>query len=437
MAPRQAHEKQTVHHCRTVRAQDGSDPMIAAPENVALLDAADPLAPMRARFDLPEGLVYLDGNSLGVLPLGVPERVARIVNREWRQGLISSWGGGWIDLPASTGAAIANLIGASPDEVVVGDSTSVNLFKCLAAALRLRPGRRVIVTEEDNFPTDNYIVQGLSELLGDCQIRYFAPGEDPAAALCDDVAVLTLTHVNYRTAAIHDMARITAAAHDAGALTVWDLSHSTGALALDLNAAKVDFAVGCTYKYLNGGPGAPAFCFAARELVDQARQPLSGWMGHADPFAFGPEYEPAQAARRFLCGTPQILSLGALSAALDLWAEVDMTTLRRKSLALTDLFIELVDEFADEHGLDIVTPRAHERRGSHVSIRGENGHAVMRALAEEGVVGDYRAPDLMRFGFTPLYTSFNDTWRAATTLRKVLDSGVWRAERFAQRQRVT
>lgn len=411
--------------------------MITPPDAIAALDESDPLAPMRALFDLPDELVYLDGNSLGVLPRGVSERVARIVNEEWRQGLISSWGGGWIDLPTSVGATIAHLIGATPDEVVVGDSTSVNLFKCIAAALHLRPERRVIVTEADNFPTDNYIAQGLAELLGDYQIRYVAPYEDPADALGDDVAVLSLTHVNYRTAAVHDMRRVTTAAHDAGALAVWDLSHSTGALPVDLNAAGADFAVGCTYKYLNGGPGAPAFCFAAQTLLGEARQPLSGWMGHMDPFAFGPDYDPAPAARRFLCGTPQILSLGALSSALELWSDVDMIAVRRKSLALSDLFMGLVDEFADEHGLEIVTPRQHERRGSHVSVRAANGHAVMRALAERGVVGDFRAPDLMRFGFTPLYTSFTDTWRAAMALRDVFDSHAWRNERFAQRLRVT
>lgn len=402
------------------------------------LDRTDPLAGFRDRFAIPEGIIYLDGNSLGVLPRGVEENVSRIIREEWGRGLISSWAGaGWIDLPETAGAAIARLVGAEAGEVVVGDSTSVNLFKCLAAALALRPGRRVILTEDDNFPTDNYIAQGLGGLIGGYDIRYVPPGGDPLEMIDDTVAVVTLTHVNYRTAAVHDMAAVTRAAHAAGALVVWDLSHSTGALKVDLGTAQADFAVGCTYKYLNGGPGAPAFTYAASRLLPDVSQPLSGWMGHREPFAFVRDYAPAEAARRFVCGTPQILSLGALVASLDIWNKVDMTLVREKSLQLTTLFMDLVERHLGGHGLTIVTPREAARRGSHVSIAADNGYPIMRALAERGVVGDFRAPNLMRFGFTPLYTSFTDVAAAVGILHDVLEQGAWRDERYSRRLKVT
>lgn len=412
--------------------------MSDARDTIAELDRNDPLAHMRSRFILPEGVVYLDGNSLGVLPRGVEERLADVVRREWGRDLIASWAGaGWMDLPQTVGAKIARLVGARPQEVAVGDSTSVNLFKCLAAAARLRPGRRVIVTEEDNFPTDSYIAQGFAGLLGDYEIRYVRPGGDPAAAIDRETAVVLLCHVNYRTAAVHDMAAVTAAAHDAGALVVWDLSHSTGALPVDLAAAKADFAVGCTYKYLNGGPGAPAFVYAPERLLSDLSQPLSGWMGHRDPFAFAPGYEPAEAARRFVCGTPQILSLAALCASLEVWDEVDMAEVREKSLRLTTLFMDLVEQELAGHGLDIVTPRDPARRGSHVSLACSDGYPVMRALAAHGVVGDFRAPDLMRFGFTPLYCSYADVGLAVERLGAILDRELWREDRYAVRLKVT
>lgn len=406
--------------------------------DIRALDAADPLAPWRDRFAIPDGVIYLDGNSLGVLPKGVAERVARVIGQEWGTDLITSWGkAGWFDLPMRVGDRIAPLIGAAPGEVAVGDSTSVNLFKALTAALALRPDRKVILSEDENFPTDNYIVQGVAELLGGYEIRYLPPGGDVAAMLDRSVAAVLLTHVNYRTAAMHDMAAVTRAAHAVGALTVWDLSHSTGAVPVDLKAADADFAVGCSYKYLNGGPGAPAFVWTAPRLADRVAQPLSGWMGHAAPFAFDRDYRPAAGARRMVCGTPQILSLAALDAALEVWQGVDMAALRAKSLRLTDLFIALVERDCAGFGLEIVTPRDAAARGSHVSIACADGYPVVQALIADGVIGDFRAPNLMRFGFTPLYLSHADVAEAVRRLRAILESGRWRDPAFAVRGAVT
>jgi kynureninase len=401
------------------------------------LDQRDPLARYRERFHLPEGIIYLDGNSLGALPKNVGAALQRVVDREWGDGLIRSWAGaGWFHLPLRVGDGLAPLIGARPGEVAVGDSTSANLFKCLCAALKARPGRRVVVTEEDNFPTDNYIIEGAAGLLG-AEIRYVPRGEDPRAMLNEQVAAIALTHVNYRTAAIHDMAEITAAAHRVGALMIWDLSHSTGAMPIDLGATEVDFAVGCTYKYLNGGPGAPAFTYVPGRLVSTISQPLSGWMGHKEPFAFSLHYQPADAIRRFVCGTPQILSLACLQESLTIFADVDMREVRAKSLGLTSLFMELVERECAGHGFEIVTPRIAGQRGSHVSIACANGYRLMRALADRGVLGDFRAPDLMRFGFTPLYCSYVDVVNAVRILKQVLDDASWREERYATVLEVT
>jgi len=396
-------------------------------DRAAALDATDPLAGFRDRFRLPENVIYLDGNSLGVQPRHVAERVRRTVEHEWAEGLIGSWNAAdWIELPRTVGDRIAALVGAAPGSVTVGDSTSVNLFKCLAAAIMQRPGRRVIVTEETNFPTDGYMMQGLAALRPDLEIRAAAPGSDPAALVDADTAVVALTHVDYRTAALHDMDAVTAAAHAAGAMMVWDLSHSTGALPVDLAGCDADFAVGCTYKYLNGGPGAPAFAYVAPRL-GAVRQPLSGWMGHRDPFAFAGAYEPAEGAAGFLCGSPQILSLAAVDAALALWDHVDMAAVRAKSVSLTGLFMEAVEAECGGHGLTIVSPRDDARRGSHVSIAFDGGYAMIQALIGRGVVGDFRAPDLMRFGFAPLYVSHLETLTAVRTLRDLLETGTWRA----------
>ncbi|HSV47236.1 MAG TPA: kynureninase [Ramlibacter sp.] len=417
------------------------------------LDARDPLRQLRDLFTLPEGVIYLDGNSLGVLPRAAPERVAKAINEEWGQGLIRSWNSaGWFSLPQRAGDKIATLIGAGPGEVVATDSTSVNLYKVLSAALRLAAqadaGRRMVVSERTNFPTDLYIAEGL------CQQHGFTlklvDDEQVAQALGPDVGVLMLTHVNYRTGAMHDMRAVTAAAHEAGALTVWDLAHSAGAVPVDLHAAGADFAVGCGYKYLNGGPGAPAFAWVHPRHVDAFEQPLSGWWGHAAPFEFTPGYRPAKGIARYLCGTQPILSMTALECGLDTMLAAQplggMQALRAKSLALTDLFIALVEQRCAGHGLSLVTPRDHARRGSQVCLsRAEGAYAIVQALIARGVIGDFRAADpasgvsqdILRFGFTPLYIGFEDTWHAALHLRQVLESGEWQQSGFNQKHAVT
>jgi kynureninase len=421
-------------------------------DDCAALDRADPLAPLREQFHVPEGLVYLDGNSLGPLPRTAPARVAEVMEQEWGQGLIRSWNSaGWMTLPQRVGDKIARLVGAGPGELVVADSTSVNLYKALSAALQLAtesadaaPARRVIVSERDNFPTDLYMAESLArehggrlELLDDADIP---------ARLADgnghDVAILLLTHVNFRTGRIHDMAALTQAAHAAGALTVWDLAHTAGALPVDLTAAQADFAVGCGYKYLNGGPGAPAFVWVRPALVNRTSQPLAGWIGHAAPFEFTPGYRPAAGIARYLCGTPPILAVAALECGVDTVLAAEslggMAALRAKSLELTRLFARLVRERCAGHGLRIVSPDEDARRGSQVSLaRDEGAYAIVRALIERGVIGDFRAPDVLRFGFTPLYLRHVDVWDAAEQLREVLDSGQWREPRFHQRQQVT
>ena len=401
-------------------------------------DAADPLAAHRDEFVLPEGVIYLDGNSLGALPARTAAHLQHVVTEEWGQGLIRSWNdAGWFDKPRTLGDGVGRLIGAGPGQVVVCDSTSVNLFKALAAALALRPGRDVVVGDRDNFPTDLYMMQGATGALGGYEQRLVAAGGLQLADVLDEsVAAVVLTHVDYRTGRMYDMAAVTAQVQAAGALMIWDLCHSVGALPVDLDGCGADFAVGCTYKYVNGGPGAPAFVYVASRHQDAATQPLSGWHGHADPFAFTPDYEPAPGITRFLVGTPHLLSYAGLEASLDIWDRVDLTELRTKSLALTDLFIELVEARVGEH-VEVVTPRDHAVRGSQVSLRHEDGYAPMQALIERGVIGDFRAPDLMRFGFTPLYVGYADVWDAVDVLTDVLTSGMWREPRYATRHAVT
>lgn len=415
------------------------------------LDAADPLAPLRTQFDLPEGVIYLDGNSLGALPRATAPRVQHVVRQEWGEGLIRSWNtAGWIDLPRRLGDRIATLVGAGPGEVVVADSTSVNLYKVLSAALDLArvdaPQRRCIVSERHNFPTDLYIAESVARERG-LALR-LVDEEEVLAALDDTVAVLMLTHVHYRTGRMHDMAQVNAAAHEAGALVVWDLAHSAGAVPLCLKAdPPADFAVGCGYKYLNGGPGAPAFAWAhprhaARMDALGQWQPLSGWMGHAAPFEFDPHYRPAPGMARFLCGTPSVIGMSALECGLDTLLAAEplggIGALRRKSTALTELFIELVESRCAGHGLSLRTPRDPRQRGSQVSwAREEGGYAIVQALIERGVIGDFRAPDLLRFGFAPLYTRHVDVWEAVEHLVQVLESGQWRDARFHRRAAVT
>ena len=416
------------------------------------LDAADPLAPLRAQFTLPEGVIYLDGNSLGVLPESTPARVAEVVQQEWGQGLIRSWNSaGWITLPQRVGDKIARLVGAAPGELVVADSTSVNLFKVLSAALRIAqadaPQRRVIVSERSNFPTDLYIAQSLAAQHG--MTLELLAAEDIPARLRDDVAVLMLTQVNYRSGRLWDMAALTAQAHAAGVLALWDLAHSAGAVPVDLNGAQADFAIGCGYKYLNGGPGAPAFVWAHPRHADRFWQPLSGWMGHASPFTFDTQYQPAPGVARYLCGTPSVIGMSALECGVDTLLAAEplggMAALRAMSLQLSRLFMQQVAQRCVAHDLPLATPEADAQRGSQVSLaRSEGGYAVMAALIARGVIGDFRAgdgsaaePDLLRFGFTPLYTRFVDVFDAVTALAEVLDSGEWREARFNQKAAVT
>jgi kynureninase len=406
-------------------------------EDARALDAADPLRSMRDAFALPDGEIYLDGNSLGALPRATVSRIAETVGNEWGRGLIRSWNkAGWIDAPARVGGKIARLIGARPHEVLVADSTSANLYKLLVAAVTARPGRRVILSEPGNFPTDLYIAQGAAETLGDVELR-LAPREAIVEALDEDVAVLLLTHVHYQSAAQFDMAAVTRAAQAKGALVLWDLSHSAGAVAVDLDAAHADLAVGCGYKYLNGGPGAPAFLFVAERHQAVLRSPLSGWMGHAAPFDFGDTYAPGEGIARFLCGTPPILGLAALEEGVDLLLAADRQTLYAKGQALCSAFIDRVEDCCAGLGLSLATPRDPALRGSHVSFRHEQGWPIMQALIARGVIGDFRAPDILRFGFTPLYVGFEDVWHAAEALRDILTARTWDAPAFHARAAVT
>ena len=407
-------------------------------EELAALDAADPLDRFRERFVLPDGVVYLDGNSLGAMPREAARRVAEVAGREWAQGLIRSWNdAGWIGLAPRIGAKIGRLIGAAPDSTMVADSTSVNLFKLLAAALRLRPGRRVILSEKGNFPTDLYIAQGLAALLEQGhELRTVTAAEIPAA-LDGNVAVMMLTHVNYHTGAMHDMAALTAAAHARGALALWDLAHSAGAVPLALAEAGADLAVGCGYKFLNGGPGAPAFLHVNPALQAEIRYPITGWLAHAAPFAFEPGFRPAPGIPAAGVGTPPVLSLAALECGVDIALEAPMAEIRAKSLAQTALFMRLVEERCPGHGLAIVTPREDKSRGSQVSIRHEQAWPIMQALISRGVIGDFRAPDVLRFGITPLYLRHAELWDAVEALRDILTTGAWRDPRFAARRAVT
>ncbi len=421
------------------------------------LDLQDPLRELRDQFVIPSGLIYLDGNSLGMLPKATAARVAEVVAQEWGQGLIRSWNGaGWVDLPQRLGDQIATMVGAGPGQVVATDSTSINLYKVLSAAMSIAqqdaPARQRVLSERSNFPTDLYIAQAL------CRERGFTlelvEAEEIAGKLGDDLAVLMLTHVNYRTGAMHDMAALTAAAQAAGALTVWDLAHSAGAVPVALLEDRADFAIGCGYKYLNGGPGAPAFVWVNPLHAERFWQPLAGWWGHAAPFEFSPDYRPAPGIKRYLCGTQPIISLTALECGLAVFEQAQalggMTALRAKSLALSDLFIELVGQRCQGHGLGLATPLVHGQRGSQVCLTREydadgrsGAYAIMQALIARGVIGDFRAGDgrqhrdILRFGFTPLYIGFEEVWQAVEQLGQVLDSGEWQQPEFNQPQAVT
>ena len=421
-------------------------------------DAADPLAPLRAQFAMAgadrEGVIYLDGNSLGALPAATAARVAAVVEDEWGVGLIRSWNtAGWIDLGRRIGDKLGTLIGAAPGEVTIADSTSINLYKALSAAIAISvsqtrspsSGRFRIVSEQSNFPTDLYIAETLAQLRGFELV--LADADDIPGLLDHRVAVLMLTHVNYRTGRMHHMEDITSAAHRNGALVLWDLAHSAGAVPVDLTGADADFAVGCGYKYLNGGPGAPAFAWAHPRHVawmdrENWRQPLSGWLGHAAPFEFTPDYRPGRGMSRFICGTPPMLSLAALECGVDTVLAAEpfggMAAIRDKSIALTELFIALVESRCAGHGLTLTTPREASDRGSQASFaHAAGGYPIMQALIARGVIGDFRAPDILRFGFTPLYSRFVDVWDAVSHLEQVMTTGEWREPRFDVRAAVT
>jgi kynureninase len=398
------------------------------------LDSGDPLAAYRERFMLPEGVIYLDGNSLGALPCATPAALARVVEREWGEGLIGSWNtAGWFGMARRIGGKIAPLIGAAPDEVIACDSTSVNLFKLIAAALAMRPGRRAVLSEPSNFPTDLYMIAGL-ERQGLAQ-RRLAERDRLAAALDDDVALLMLTHVHYKTGELHDMAALTRAAHDAGALVLWDLSHSTGAMPVDLAASGADFAVGCGYKYLCGGPGAPAFAYLAQRHHASLAQPLTGWFGHAAPFDFSDDYADAPGIDRLQCGTPPVLGLAALEVGVDLIAEIGVSRLYDKSQALSEFFRECLQTL--EVRLECVSPAGSAARGSQLSFRHPHAYAICQALIARGVIGDFRDPDVLRLGFAPAYLRFADIAAAVQHLADVLVSGEWQRAEFRQRAAVT
>jgi kynureninase len=429
------------------------------------LDAADPLRSLRHLFSLPEGVIYLDGNSLGVLPVATAQRVAEVVKQEWGVGLIRSWNSaGWVNSAQHAGDKIARLIGARAGEVIATDSTSVNLFKVMHAAMLIAASegttsaagqssiKKIVVSERSNFPTDLYIAQSLCAQHG--FTLKLVEAHEVSAAIAPGVAIVMLTHVHYRSGAMHNMAAITAQAHAVGALAVWDLAHSAGAVPVDLHTADADFAVGCGYKYLNGGPGAPAFLWVHPRHTDNFEQPLVGWWGHAAPFAFTPDYQPATGVARALCGTPPIISMAALGCGLDsvLAAEPlgGMAALRAKSLALTDLFIQLVEARCTDVGVALATPRTHAVRGSHVSLYvARGGYAIMQALIERGVIGDFRAgdpgatagsadgKDILRFGFTPLYLGFADVWHAVEHLHQVMATGEWQRPEYDRKQTVT
>lgn len=400
------------------------------------LDRDDPLSQYRDRFDLPEEVIYLDGNSLGVLPKATKARLRDVVEEEWGKGLIRSWvGSDWINLPRRVGDKIASFIGAKAGEVIVCDSTSVNLFKLAAAAVKMNPGKSKILSEPGNFPTDLYVLQGLVEFLQGQVELVTVPREQIEAAIDDDTALVVLTHVHYKSGEMYDMSAMTRTAHEKSALILWDLSHSAGAVPVDLNAADADFAVGCGYKYLNGGPGAPAFLYVAERHQALLRQPLSGWFGHANPFEFIDRYEPAPGIERSLCGTPGVIAISALEIGVDIMASVNQQRLREKSIMLGELFIRLIESQCPE--FEILSPRDSGQRGSQVSLGHEHGYAIMQALIHHNVIGDFRAPNVLRFGFTPLYLRYVDIWDSVDVLVEIMETKSWDCDAFRTRSAVT
>ncbi len=407
-------------------------------KNAQAMDDADVLKNLRSRFNLPDGVVYLDGNSLGALPSSTAARINTVVEGEWGGDLIKSWNShNWMNQPRVLGDKIAKIIGAEAGEVIACDSTSVNLFKVVAQAKSLRPDRSKILSEQGNFPTDLYVLQGLVEMLGGSASYATAPTAELMSAIDEDTAVVVLTHVNFKSGAIHDMAAISKHAHDMGALIVWDLCHSAGAVPLNLSADGADYAVGCGYKYLNGGPGSPAFLYVAKRHQTAATSPLTGWMGHANPFDFSEQYDPAGDIERNLCGSPVIIALAALDEGLKTFDGVDMVDVREKSMALGTFFIELMEEELGAYGFKLACTKEASARGSQVSYSHQHGYAIMQALIDKGVIGDFRAPDIMRFGFAPLYIGYGDVWRSVEILKEIMDGDMWQNPAYATRSQVT
>lgn len=402
------------------------------------LDEQDILAPFAEEFHIPEGLIYLDGNSLGAMPKAAMERAKHVIEQEWGVDLIKSWNKwDWFQLVEKLGDKTATLIGADKGEVIYADATGLNVYKLVAAALEMRPERKVIVMEGSNFPTDNYMVQGLIKQLDRGHEIRFAEDGEILDTIDDDVAAVCLTHVHYKTGHLHDMAAITAKTQHVGALSIWDLCHSAGALPVDLNGCNVDFALGCTYKYLNGGPGSQSFMFVAKRHHGKAVQPLTGWWGHDAPFGFERDYRPRKDIRQFSTGTEPIVSLSMSEVGLDIFMRADMGDIRKKSLKQCDLFIQLIEERLGGYGFSLATPKEHDRRGSQVSIYSENGFAIMQALIADNVIGDFRAPDIMRFGFTPLYVSYVNVWDAVERLKNIMETDAWDKPEFKKVGAVT
>ena len=407
-------------------------------DQVKSLDKSDPLRSHREKFKLPDGIIYLDGNSLGALPKSALNRVNEVVNNQWGLSLISAWNDfDWINLPARVGNKIGRLIGAEHNSVICADSTSINLFKLLSAAVRLSPDRKIILSDTGNFPNDLYVIQGLiKQLDNNFQLRLVEP-EEISEALREDVAVAVITEVDYRTGRKHNMATLTAISKNKGVKIIWDLCHSTGAFPVDLSGCEAELAVGCSYKYLNGGPGAPAFLYVSPELQDHVHPPLSGWMGHAAPFDFDLDYRPGDGISRNLCGTPGIISMSTLDAALDVWEDVDLQLVRQKSQKLFNLFANLVKELCSETDLSLKTTFPEAERGSQIAFSHPQGYAIIQALIDHGVIGDFRAPNILRFGLTPLYLSYEDIFRAVEILSDIMEKRTWDQPKYHKRGLVT
>ena len=402
------------------------------------LDQSDPLAAFRGEFFLPDDIIYLNGNSLGAMPLAAAGRAKQVIEHEWAEGLIGSMNtAGWYELPSTLGRKIAPIVGANPNEVVMTDAVGINLYKVVSAALKMQPDRRIVVMEGSNFPTNNYMVQGLLAELDKGYTIRFAEADEIMDAIDEDVAAICITHVHYKTGHIHDMAAITQKAQAVGAAAVWDLCHSVGAMPVDLNGCNVDFAVGCTYKYVNCGPGAPSLLFVAERHHGKYTQPLTGWYGHADPFGFERDYRPVGDVRQMLTGTQATASLSIAEIGIDIMLRADMQQIRDKSMRMTDLFIEIVEDRCGDYGFELISPRNAEQRGSHVSFHNDDGYSIIRAMHDQGVVCDFRAPGKMRFGFAPLYIRYVDVWDAADRLHNILANDTWKEPKYQVRATVT